>query len=611
MKAKSFIVIFFILISLAFSQSQKENLFKGARELLKSAQKTNASLLSPENYNKGTAYYKSAEKDYDSGKDVSEVYNKLQNAETYLYKAVERSKINSEIFALTLKLKKEAEKSNKDKFSRQYFDEGEKHFSSAIRLSEEEAPRGKIDHERKLANDFFEGAVIIAQNKKLISPVIDLKLKCEKNRADLFSPVNFQKGKKLIDDGFFFAKSGKSDEFVKNILSAELYLKKALTVSKKRDEAQADLLTAYSFAKKADANVWADSSWNKALSTAKEGGTLLEKGDKKGADSKFLIASKFFWDAEKEAIYSHYINSLKLNLDSLKAEHSERYAPNLIRRAELLISLADGAFKQNRYDKKIKKYYSQAKEVLTRVGLITNLYKQNKQREIDSLVLHNLYPFGNREVVLNKNKPTEETAVPKTRDTAKPSAQKKNRIVKIPVEKNKPAPKIVKISSPAKSDTVHEKPKTVGNEKVVKRASPMEELIKNAKSEFGEGEVVIIKGKNKLRIRLTGLKLAAYERKPSKKNRLILRKLRTLIKKTPSIKKVIIEVYSDSWGGDALNKKLSSVRAKTVKRYLVQMGVKSKLLIAKGIGNKNPIASNDTFEGRNKNRRVEAVFFLK
>ncbi len=611
MKAKSFIVIFFILFSLAFSQSQKENLFKGTRELLKSAQKTNASLLSPENYNKGITFYKSAEKDFDSGRDASEVYNKLQNAETYLYKAVERSKINSEIFALTLKLEKEAEKSSKDKFSRQYFNEGEKHFSSAIRFSEDEAPRDKIDRERKLANDFFEGAFIIAQNKKLISPVIDLKLKCEKNRADLFSPANFQKGKKLIDDGFFFAKSGKSKKFVKNILLAELYLKKALMISIEHDETQEDLLTAYSFAKKADADVWADSSWEKAIRVSTDGGALLEKRDKKGADRKFLIASKLFWDAEKDAIYSHYINSLKLNLDSLKAEHSERYAPNLIRRAELLISLADGAFKQNRYDKKIKKYYLQAREVLTRAKLITNLYQQNKQEKIDSLVLHNLYPFGERKVALNENKQIEETAVSKIPDIAEPLAQKKSRKVKIPVKKNNSTPVIVKTSSPAKSDTITKRQKTVAKKKVVKRLSPMEELIKNAKKEFGKGEVVIIKGKNNLRIRLTGLKLAAYERKPSKKNRQILKKLRNVINKSSGIKKVVIEVYSDSWGGDALNKKLSLVRAKTVKRYLVQMGVKSKLLIAKGIGNKNPIASNDTFEGRNKNRRVETVFYLK
>ncbi len=614
MKAKSFIVISFILFSLAFSQSQKENLFRGAQELLESARNTNALLLSPENYRKGIAYYKSAEKDYEAGKDVSEVYNKLQNAETYLYKAVERSKINSEFFALTLKLKKEAEKSSKDKFSKQYLNEGEKHFGLAIGFSEDEALRNKIDNERKLANNFYEVAVIIAKNKKLVSPVLELKLKCEKNHADLFSPVNYQKGKKLLEDGFFFAKSGKDEKFVNSILSAEHYLKNALLISKEQSEANVDLLTAYSFAKKSGANFWADSSWEKALRVSKEGGALLEKGNKKGADSKFLIASRLFWDAEKEAIYSHYVKSLKLKLDSLTSEHPEKFAPNLTRRAELLISLADKSFRSNRYDQNLKKYFEQANKVLTRTKLIVNLYREKRQSEIDSLVLNNLYPFSEKKNVSARNEPITGGNASKSEN-----AGGKNKLVD--ERKNEKLGSVTltskeeiiksKKQTALSMDSLLKKEKTVNKTNGVKRLSPTKEVILNARKEFGKGEVVIFKEKKRVRIRLTGLKLAAYERKPSEKNREILKKLRNVINQSSGIKKIVIEVYSDSWGGDALNKKLSLVRAKTVKRYLIQLGVKSKLLYAKGIGNKNPIASNDTFEGRNKNRRVEVLFYLK
>lgn len=53
------------------------------------------------------------------------------------------------------------------------------------------------------------------------------------------------------------------------------------------------------------------------------------------------------------------------------------------------------------------------------------------------------------------------------------------------------------------------------------------------------------------------------------------------------------------------NWELSTARATEVVRYLEHKGIKSELLSATGFGEKHPVASNDTKEGRHKNRRVE------
>lgn len=79
------------------------------------------------------------------------------------------------------------------------------------------------------------------------------------------------------------------------------------------------------------------------------------------------------------------------------------------------------------------------------------------------------------------------------------------------------------------------------------------------------------------------------------------------LKELDDDKLVSVEGFTDSRGADDTNQKLSQDRANAVKDYLVSQGVKPEKLRAVGRGEANPIASNDTAEGRANNRRVEIV----
>jgi len=69
--------------------------------------------------------------------------------------------------------------------------------------------------------------------------------------------------------------------------------------------------------------------------------------------------------------------------------------------------------------------------------------------------------------------------------------------------------------------------------------------------------------------------------------------------------KVTVKGYASSEGTAAYNLRLSKDRANSVKTYLVNSGVNSSQVATKGFGEANPVASNDTEEGRIQNRRVE------
>lgn len=70
---------------------------------------------------------------------------------------------------------------------------------------------------------------------------------------------------------------------------------------------------------------------------------------------------------------------------------------------------------------------------------------------------------------------------------------------------------------------------------------------------------------------------------------------------------VLIVGHTDSTGSLAANQALSQARAQSVRNYLLSQGIDPKRLTVVGKGPTEPVASNDTPEGRDENRRVELL----
>ena len=80
-----------------------------------------------------------------------------------------------------------------------------------------------------------------------------------------------------------------------------------------------------------------------------------------------------------------------------------------------------------------------------------------------------------------------------------------------------------------------------------------------------------------------------------------------LIKLMTDVPKLKIEIsgHTDNTGSATLNDKLSQDRAEAVVNYLKSKGIKADRMTAMGYGSSKPIASNNTSEGRQENRRTE------
>jgi outer membrane protein OmpA-like peptidoglycan-associated protein len=96
----------------------------------------------------------------------------------------------------------------------------------------------------------------------------------------------------------------------------------------------------------------------------------------------------------------------------------------------------------------------------------------------------------------------------------------------------------------------------------------------------------------------------SFELLPGARERLA--KVSGIVLAYPSLH-LAVEGHTDSVGSDEYNQQLSEHRAESVRDYFVQQGVPANSIDAHGFGKTEPIASNDTPEGRQQNRRVELI----
>ena len=155
-------------------------------------------------------------------------------------------------------------------------------------------------------------------------------------------------------------------------------------------------------------------------------------------------------------------------------------------------------------------------------------------------------------------------------------------------------------------------------EQVQKVSSTYESLLEKMKSEISQGQVTISELKGKLTVNMVDSILFDSGRAEVKKGGLeILGKVVSILKDVND-KSIRIEGHTDNVQiSRALaqryptNWELSAARAINVARYLQAQGIDPGLLSAVAYGEWKPVATNDTVEGRAKNRRIEIILVPK
>nr|WP_314558345.1 OmpA family protein [uncultured Capnocytophaga sp.] len=139
----------------------------------------------------------------------------------------------------------------------------------------------------------------------------------------------------------------------------------------------------------------------------------------------------------------------------------------------------------------------------------------------------------------------------------------------------------------------------IGNQ-MDKQAKKIEEEIPGAEVKRIDDGIVVTFDEN------SGVYFDTAKHNINEKSRETLDKLVAILKEYPETN-VVVAGHTDSQGKDAYNMGLSQRRAQAVTNYFTSKGLAASRFTTKWFGEQNPVADNNTAEGRAKNRRVNVV----
>lgn len=443
-------------------------------------------------------------------------------------------------------------------------------------------------------------------------------------QADIFSPNQFSSGFKdyqKADDDY---KKGKNlDNIRRKIASATSLFLKAIETTKLAKIHFNDCVAGRNDALAAEAPQYRNEDWMKAEELLTDAAKTLEKGDLNRAQARAAQAEQLYRQVELESIKANYLDETKILLES-REKDLKKLAPLTLAKAQKLIVDAERILVENRYDTDQARQLAQeaqyeAAHAIYLAGIIDKM-KEDKTT-VEAMLLDSEVPvqsIANNFDINAKFNEGYEKPVQAILTGVQGLRKQISELEQDGLDKQEQIDALVSQVA-ALNAQMSEKESQLDDLKT--REATMAELMEQQRlrrekfarveSTFTTDEAEILRQGDKVIIRLYGLSFPVGKSTIESQYFGLLSKVITATAEYPEYL-ITIEGHTDSHGGDAANLKLSKERSDAVRDYLMASGgIVAERINAEAYGESKPIASNETKDGRTKNRRIEVVIHPK
>ena len=430
--------------------------------------------------------------------------------------------------------------------------------------------------------------------------------------AELLAPTTFAKGRKSYESAEQDFSRGRNLDRVRSKLAAATNsFNSAAEAAGIAKLTLASTIKTRADAVAANAQRFAADPWTEAEKAFYSATTRLESGNIKSARRKGEEAETLYRDAELAAIKAQYLSQTKALLLQAQRDRVSRYAPKTLAKAEALLTRAETELNNNRYDTDLPRSLAQEANYEARHAIYLANYIRNLRRD----------DITTEDVILRYEQPLHEIAA-----AADKVAVLDNGTEGTTAELVQYIDELRENKDALTQDLTESRQRVAGLEEEIRELDEqlggasaervalvqrleaearIREQFETVEKMFTRDEARVYRQGNNIILRLVGLTFASGQSEVETSHSGLLRKVRSAVDTFPR-SRLVIEGHTDSHGGDEANMKLSRARAQAVASYLIgQLSLAPHRLSSEGYGETQPIANNETSQGRARNRRID------
>ncbi len=433
-------------------------------------------------------------------------------------------------------------------------------------------------------------------------------------QGDILVPKSHAQGMKHYRKAEEDLEKGRNlDGIRRELRAATAYFQEALEGTQLAKVTLARAITARDHAVRADAKGFASEAWRKAESKFQEAAERLEGGDVKSAQRRSSEAEGLYRQAELEAIKANYLNETWSLLEKAERLDVKKRAPITLARTQDLVNRADRVLSENRYDSDEPRSLAQEAryEAQHAIYLATTIEAIEKGRfSLEDLMLSAEQPLQRVAGSLDIRAAFDEGPDKTTEEILQRISMYQDSVQRLNSSLNEEREQVVSLEA-----RVAELETDLGGvqrersqlaDRIAAQAR-LREKFANVEQMFERDQARVLREGNDIIIRMTGLSFGVGKSEIEPRYFGLLTTVQRAIREFPG-SRVTIEGHTDSFGGDDQNLQLSQRRADAVRQYLLaNSSLDPAMVESVGYGETRPVASNDTVEGRARNRRIEVI----
>jgi outer membrane protein OmpA-like peptidoglycan-associated protein len=441
----------------------------------------------------------------------------------------------------------------------------------------------------------FAGPTLAQSVDTQISQVKDALEDAQAMHLDLICPKGFEKARKDLGEAEqTFSTGGNMDRIERNLATAREHLATCRSLEELGMVLVQDALQARDAALAANAPEYASQEWETAEKAMTQVGRRIEGGAGNKVSGDVDSTEQLYSDAELKAIRVNLLGNAKTAREQALDKKADRWAPVTLGKAADYLGKAEDILNTDR----------------TRQG------EAGRLAEAAENEFQHAAWIAERAEMIDKDRTEFEKIVLRYEERMSTLA---NQLGFEADFSDGGAPVIENMSaavSGLKSDLQNLRAQVSELQAVAAKyeeVAPLEKInqkVSKISGMFAENEAEVSQSEQRLIVRLTALSFPTGSSEIQPKDFPVLTKVQSALREFPR-SKVVIEGNTDSTGHPEFNQALSQRRAEAVREYLLaNMNRGPETITTVGYGSSRPLASNETAEGRAKNRRIDVVIDL-